>query len=441
MMVSTLTLRNAEYRGPTGRSALLNALLSLPASAITLSALPLSVIYYLLFRPKGFTLKTYLIIRFLRLFSLFQPILPPPEKVKARWDVPKTLGLHGLTEVKVTRVEVAPAPEAWRGAYASGPTCVVPAAMPGYVLTPPGVSSGQPRPGEKIIFYIHGGAYIRGHPLWTAFPHRLARDTGRRVFAAQYRKTLDDSTAFPAPLLDALAAWAYVTEELGFDPSSIVLSGDSAGAHLSLALCRQLDALGLPLPGGLALVSPWADFTCSFPSWEEHNLDMLTKGKLQKAIASATRHYAPEEIKGAFFSPALAPAGHWAFMSAVPVFVSLGGREAFTDEDEALVERMRADGVDVTLFKVSNGTGGDGANGRTNTGCTTRLSSTALSRPRAVRSRASLRASWIFSGSRRRASRRLAAAARRRAKKARRTRVMRARVCWSARPRRARSRV
>lgn len=351
-MVSTLTLRSTPYTGPTGRSRLLNALLSIPAVAGILTSLPFTVIHYLLFRPKGFTLKTYLITRFLRYLAILQPVLPPPETNKERWEVPKTLGLKGVVGVKIEHVDVEHAPEEWLTAYAVGPEVVKPAKMPGYILTPPGASSGEPRPGEKIIFYIHGGGYIRGHPLWTSFPHRLARETGRRVYSAQYRKTLDDETAFPAPLLDALAAWRYVTTVLGFEPSSIIVSGDSAGAHLSLALCQQLDALALPLPGGLALASPWVDFTCSFPSWNEHSLDYLSKGKLQRAIASATRHYAPEEVRGAFFSPALAPAGHWKFMADVPVFVSTGGLEAFTGEDEALVERMRADGVAVTIFKV-----------------------------------------------------------------------------------------
>lgn len=354
-MVSTLTLRTTPYKGPTGRSGLLNNVLSLSASAFILTTLPFQVLMYILFRPRGFSLKLYLISRFMRYVSLLTPILPPPQKRPEVWDIPKPLGLKSSgVDVKVNAVTVEPAPESWRGAYAAGPDVVKAIQMPGYLITPPGASSGTPRPGEKLIVYIHGGGYIRGHPLWTALPHRLARDTGRRVYCIQYRKTLDDSTAFPAPLLDALAGWHYVTQVMGFDPKSCVLSGDSAGAHLSLALCRQLNAIGQALPGALGLLSPWVDFTCSFPSWDNHSLDYLTKFKLSKAIASATRHYAQSEVRGEFFSPALAPAGHWTFLKNTPVFMTVGGQEAFTDEDLQLAERMRADGVDVNVFNVSD---------------------------------------------------------------------------------------
>lgn len=44
----------------------------------------------------------------------------------------------------------------------------------------------------------------------------LARDL--RVFSPNYRKCLDDASAFPAPLLDCLAGYQYLVDELGFEP-------------------------------------------------------------------------------------------------------------------------------------------------------------------------------------------------------------------------------
>lgn len=169
----------------------------------------------------------------------------------------------------------------------------------------------------------------------------------------QYRKTLTDDTAYPAPLLDAVAAWHYVTITLGFAPAQILLAGDSAGGHLALALIQQLQALSRPQAGGLALVSPWADFTCSFPSWSaKAGLDHLSRKKLGNAIQSAVRHYGREAITDPLFSPALAPAGHWSCLASTPTFVSIGTDEVFADEDYALVKGLRRDGVDVVLFEV-----------------------------------------------------------------------------------------
>lgn len=179
------------------------------------------------------------------------------------------------------------------------------------------------------------------------------RESQRLTPVCQYRKTLTDDTAYPAPLLDAVAAWHYVTITLGFAPAQILLAGDSAGGHLALALIQQLQALSRPQAGGLALVSPWADFTCSFPSWSaKAGLDHLSRKKLGNAIQSVVRHYGREAITDPLFSPALAPVGHWSCLTGTPTFVSIGTDEVFADEDYALVKGLRRDGVDVVLFEV-----------------------------------------------------------------------------------------
>lgn len=49
-------------------------------------------------------------------------------------------------------------------------------------------------------------------------------------------------------------------------PERIVVAGDSAGGGLSLALLQVIRDSGLPMPAGGVLISPWCDFTHSFPS-------------------------------------------------------------------------------------------------------------------------------------------------------------------------------
>lgn len=84
-----------------------------------------------------------------------------------------------------------------------------------------------------------------------------------RVFAIEYRissaRPFTPSNAFPAALLDALAGYSYLISTIGFRPDNIIVSGDSAGGNLALALARHLVAINLtsvPLPGGLLLLSP-----------------------------------------------------------------------------------------------------------------------------------------------------------------------------------------
>ena len=49
-------------------------------------------------------------------------------------------------------------------------------------------------------------------------------------------------------------------------PERIIITGDSAGGGLSLALLQVIRDSGLPAPAGGVLISPWCDFTHSFPS-------------------------------------------------------------------------------------------------------------------------------------------------------------------------------
>lgn len=85
---------------------------------------------------------------------------------------------------------------------------------------------------------------------------------GRLLIACRYR--LAPQYPFPAGLVDCLAAYLYLLSVQ--DPSTILLSGDSAGGGMVVALLTLLRDQGLPLPAGAILLSPWVDLTHSFPS-------------------------------------------------------------------------------------------------------------------------------------------------------------------------------
>lgn len=105
--------------------------------------------------------------------------------------------------------------------------------------------------------------------------------------AVDYR--LSPETVFPGALLDAFAAFTYLTEgrvassaveglqltlrcltELQIPASNIYVGGDSAGGGLSLALLQYLRDSKLPSLGGAILFSPWSDQTASMKSWEDN---------------------------------------------------------------------------------------------------------------------------------------------------------------------------
>lgn len=63
----------------------------------------------------------------------------------------------------------------------------------------------------------------------------FARKLSRSSLMPQYRLASDSSTRFPAAMQDRLTAYMYLLGQ-GVSPEDIVLSGDSAGANLVVAL-------------------------------------------------------------------------------------------------------------------------------------------------------------------------------------------------------------
>lgn len=69
-----------------------------------------------------------------------------------------------------------------------------------------------------------------------------------------------------------------MTIDLGIPAENIIVSGDSAGGGLGMALLLYLrDHASPPLPmiGGGALLSPWVDLTSSLGSWDSNKVSPL----------------------------------------------------------------------------------------------------------------------------------------------------------------------
>ncbi|KAK2462088.1 hypothetical protein APHAL10511_006551 [Amanita phalloides] len=154
--------------------------------------------------------------------------------------------------------------------------------IPGYWIHKDGVDAkvaSLPIVGEKVVYHLHGGGYIRcsAHPSdpTANIAHGLLKfaDSIRRTFSVEYRLSSTDpfpvANPFPAALIDALAGYSYLVNVVGFSPDDIIVAGDSAGGNLAHALTRYLvenqnSNFNLPAPpGALLLFSPWCDLSDS----------------------------------------------------------------------------------------------------------------------------------------------------------------------------------
>ena len=116
----------------------------------------------------------------------------------------------------------------------------------------------------EIILHLHGGAYVvaTGKPEDSIFCGRtLTKHVTSYALLPHYRLACVSGGRFPAALQDAISAYSHLISQ-GVEASRIVLSGDSAGAHLVLCLLRYIDSNEgiLPLPKAALLWSPAVDW-------------------------------------------------------------------------------------------------------------------------------------------------------------------------------------
>lgn len=192
---------------------------------------------------------------------------------------------------------------------------------------------------RKVFLYLHGGGYFFGSPrLYRPFNWRLSVSTGRPVLALDYR-LVPEHTPTDA-LEDALAAYDFLLGR-GYKGEDIVVGGDSAGGHLTLALLLSLKAQEKPLPRAAICLSPWVDLLCAA---ESHTSNKRSDSLIPAAKLSwlGKRYCEGKEETDALFSP---HTGDFAGMP--PMMFIASGAEILRDDVRHAAERARSAGVTV----------------------------------------------------------------------------------------------
>ena len=132
------------------------------------------------------------------------------------------------------------------------------------------VTSQRAAADGPVLLYLHGGGYIACSPE----THRpLVSSLVQRIQGCAYvpNYRLAPEHPFPAALVDARAAYDHLVETLHIDPARIVISGDSAGGGLALALTLSLRDDRRPLPAAVVAFSPWTDLALTGASLDENS--------------------------------------------------------------------------------------------------------------------------------------------------------------------------
>lgn len=191
----------------------------------------------------------------------------------------------------------------------------------------------------NIILYLHGGGYFTCAPTtYRRITGGFARH-GFLVFAPDYR--LAPEHPFPAAVDDVLAAYRGLLAT--YPPEHIIVTGDSAGGGLALALVLAAREAGLPLPAGLILFSPWTDLAGTGASLKTNAKrdSLLLADRMQDVAALYLAGTAPQ-------TPTASPL-YGDLSGLPPVLIQVSDQEILLDDSTRLEERLKAAGGEVEL--------------------------------------------------------------------------------------------
>ncbi|HET9895958.1 MAG TPA: alpha/beta hydrolase [Streptosporangiaceae bacterium] len=210
--------------------------------------------------------------------------------------------------------------------------------VPARVVTAGGTAPGSAR----TVVHFHGGGYCVGSGrMALSWAAGLSAQSGARVVLPEYR--LAPEHPHPAALADARATVSALRADVS--PGSMVLSGDSAGGGLALALLIALRDAGEALPAGCVLLSPWLDLGRDWhaDATLARRDVLLSPGWLE---ACATAYAGPAKRTDPAISPILA-----AHAGLPPLLIQAATHELLVPDADRLAASASEAGVDVTYSK------------------------------------------------------------------------------------------
>ncbi len=199
----------------------------------------------------------------------------------------------------------------------------------------------QKSPAEKLLLYIHGGAYTVGTlSSYRLFVSNFAEECGLKIIMPGYR--LAPGFPFPAALEDVLKVYSALLKE-GYHAQNIIFGGDSAGGGLSVAALMAARNRGLPMPKGCFALSPWTDLSMSGESYRtQERADVMLKKK--ELAIDATLYAGGKDLINPLISPIYGD-----LSGLPPLLIQVGTDEMLLDDLRRLAEVARNAGVDVSL--------------------------------------------------------------------------------------------
>ena len=194
---------------------------------------------------------------------------------------------------------------------------------------------------DKIFMFMHGGGYYRGSIASTrATVARISAEAKVRCLSIEYR--LAPEYPFPAAIDDTYTAYNWLLKE-GVKPKNIIVSGQSAGGGLCLALLLKLKEKNVFQPRGAVALSPWTDLTQSGKTMKINaDIDPVISKKYLDRMANLYLAKTPNTLP-------LASPLYGELSGLPPLLVQVGSAETMLDDSRRFVEKAKEAKVDVQI--------------------------------------------------------------------------------------------
>lgn len=188
----------------------------------------------------------------------------------------------------------------------------------------------------------------------------LEHTKASRLFSVEHRLAaalpFTPENPFPASLIDAIAGYRYLVNDIGVNPNNIIISGDSSGGNLAHSLVRYIfnvDGHGLRPAGGLLLISPTVDWAGTHDGYPDSSFTKHTRSDFVHSIFTSRYTYRAlqgrlpddEVATNSWISPAsLRIKDTYGVFTRFPkTLIIVGGVEMTLDAVRTLRNRMIAD--------------------------------------------------------------------------------------------------
>lgn len=195
---------------------------------------------------------------------------------------------------------------------------------------------------DKLLLFIHGGAYISGPAQhhWDSIKS-IASRTDVKIWLCDYPKAPETKILEISNNIDAVYEMALKE----YDSSKIYLIGDSVGGALSISLVQRLIEQKRNTPQKLILISPVMDASMTNPEIEgiENNDPMLSI----KGVLSAKKMCAGDkDLKNKMISPL-----YGSFEEFPETFFFLAQNDIMYPDQKLAIQKLQKTNANITIFE------------------------------------------------------------------------------------------